>query len=75
MRADFWKFSAVSLGLGFAMFGLPHLLFGLLIGAWTDRLDRKRLMIVVDLLSAVPSATPSATWMFRRPWRPPVASS
>src|SRR6267378_6616595 len=44
--------SAVSLGLGFAMFGLPHLLFGLLIGAWTDRLDRKRLMIVVDLLSA-----------------------
>ncbi len=44
--------SAVSLGVGFAMFGLPHLLFGLLIGAWTDRLDRKRLMIVVDLLSA-----------------------
>src|SRR6266850_6314582 len=44
--------SAVSLGIGFAMFGLPHLLFGLLIGAWTDRLDRKRLMIVVDLLSA-----------------------
>ena len=44
--------SAVSLGLGFAMFGLPHLLFGLLIGAWADRLDRKRLMIVVDLLSA-----------------------
>ena len=44
--------SAVSLGLGFAMFGLPHLLFGLLIGAWADRLDRRRLMIVVDLLSA-----------------------
>jgi MFS family permease len=44
--------SAVSLGIGFAMFGLPHLLFGLLIGAWADRLDRKRLMIVVDLLSA-----------------------
>jgi MFS family permease len=44
--------SAVSLGVGFAMFGLPHLLFGLLIGAWADRLDRKRLMIVVDLLSA-----------------------
>ncbi len=45
--------SAVSLGIGFAMFGLPHLLFGLLIGAWTDRLDRKRLMIVVDLLNAL----------------------
>jgi MFS family permease len=44
--------SAVSLGLAFAMFGVPHLLFGLLIGAWTDRLDRKRLMIVVDLLNA-----------------------
>ncbi len=44
--------SAVSLGVGFAMFGLPHLLFGLLIGAWADRLDRRRLMVVVDLLSA-----------------------
>lgn len=44
--------SAVSLGIGFAMFGLPHLLFGLIIGAWSDRLDRKRVMIVVDLLSA-----------------------
>jgi MFS family permease len=44
--------SAVALGVAFAMFGLPHLFFGLLIGAWTDRLDRKRLMIVVDLLSA-----------------------
>jgi MFS family permease len=44
--------SAVSLGIGFAMFGLPHLLFGLLIGAWADRLDRKRLMIVVDVLTA-----------------------
>lgn len=43
--------SAVSLGIAFAMFGLPHLFFGLLIGAWADRLDRKRLMIVVDLLS------------------------
>jgi MFS family permease len=45
--------SAVSLGVGFAMFGLPHLLFGLLIGAWTDRLDRKRVMIVVDLLNTL----------------------
>ena len=44
--------SAVSLGIAFAMFGLPHLFFGLLIGAWSDRLDRKRLMIVVDVVSA-----------------------
>src|SRR5437867_11345686 len=44
--------SDVSLRVGVATFGLAHLLFGLLIGAWTDRLDRKRLMIVVDLLSA-----------------------
>lgn len=44
--------SAVSLGIAFAMFNVPHLFFGLLIGAWADRLDRRRLMIVVDLLSA-----------------------
>ena len=31
---------------------MPHLLFGLAIGAWTDRTDRKRLMIAVDVLSA-----------------------
>jgi MFS family permease len=49
--------SAVSLGIAFAMFGLPHLFFGLLIGAWADRLDRKRLMIVVDLLSAAALAS------------------
>lgn len=45
--------SAVALGVAFAMFGLPHLFFGLVIGAWADRLDRRRLMIVVDVLSAV----------------------
>lgn len=54
--------SAVSLGVTFAMFGLPHLFFGLLIGAWVDRVDRKRLMIVVDLLSAaVVAALPLAS--------------
>lgn len=53
--------SAVSLGVTFAMFGLPHLFFGLLIGAWVDRVDRKRLMIIVDLLSAtVVAALPLA---------------
>ncbi len=35
------------------MFTVPHLLFGLVIGAWTDRLDRRRLMVVVDLLAAL----------------------
>src|SRR4026208_2022712 len=67
--------SAVSLGIAFAMFGLPHLFFGLVIGAWADRLDRKRLMIVVDLLSAavvasVPLASAagvlSVWWIFVR---------
>ena len=32
---------------------MPHLLFGLAIGAWTDRTDRRRLMIAVDILSAL----------------------
>jgi MFS family permease len=49
--------SAVALGAAVAMFTLPHLLFGLLIGAWTDRTDRKRLMIGVDLLSATAIAS------------------
>jgi predicted MFS family arabinose efflux permease len=35
----------------------PQLLFGLAIGAWTDRTDRKRLMIVVDLISAATIAS------------------
>ena len=39
------------------MFTVPHLLFGLAIGAWTDRTDRKRLMIAVDLLSAATIAS------------------
>lgn len=54
--------SSVALGVTFAMFGLPHLFFGLLIGAWVDRVDRKRLMIIVDLLSAtVVAALPFAS--------------
>lgn len=53
--------SALSLGVTSAMFGLPHLFFGLFIGAWVDRVDRKRLMIIVDLLSAaVVAALPLA---------------
>lgn len=45
--------SALNLALATAATFLPYLLFGLLIGAWVDRLDRKRLMIAVDLLQAL----------------------
>ena len=31
------------------MYFLPYLLFGLVIGAWVDRVDRRRMMIAVDL--------------------------
>src|SRR5213593_1956867 len=41
--------SAVNLGIATAANFVPYLLFGLLIGAWVDRIDRKRLMIAVDL--------------------------
>lgn len=44
--------SALNLALATAAAFVPYLLFGLVIGAWVDRLDRKRLMIVVDLLLA-----------------------
>jgi MFS family permease len=44
--------SAIYLAASAALFTVPHLLFGLLIGAWTDRTDRRRLMIITDLLHA-----------------------
>jgi len=49
--------SAVALGGAAAIFTLPHLLFGLAIGAWTDRTDRRRLMIAVDVLAAAAVAS------------------
>jgi MFS family permease len=49
--------SAIYLAASAALFTVPHLLFGLLIGAWTDRTDRRRLMIVVDLLHATAVAS------------------
>jgi MFS family permease len=49
--------SAVYLAASAALFTVPHLLFGLLIGAWTDRTDRRRLMIATDLLLAVTVAS------------------
>src|SRR3984893_15702575 len=45
--------SPLSLAIATVTFALPHLLFGLFIGAWVDRVDRKRLMIAVDVLMAV----------------------
>lgn len=45
--------SAVNLALAIAADLLPYLFFGLLVGAWVDRVDRKHLMIVTDLLRAM----------------------
>ncbi len=45
--------SSLNLGLSTAVEMAPYLLFGLVIGAWVDRLSRKRLMIVVDVLQAL----------------------
>lgn len=44
--------SALNLAFATAAAFLPYLLFGLLIGAWVDRLNRKRLMIAADLINA-----------------------
>ena len=41
--------SPLNLGVTTAMEFVPYLLFGLVIGAWVDRVDRKRLMIATDL--------------------------
>jgi MFS family permease len=44
--------SPLNLGVTTAAEFVPYLLFGLVIGAWVDRLDRKRLMIATDLARA-----------------------
>src|SRR5258708_19013539 len=49
--------SPVNLGIATAANFIPYLLFGLVIGAWSDRLDRKWMMIVVDLGRAAVIAT------------------
>lgn len=41
--------SALNLGLATMVNLLPYLLFGLLIGAWVDRVNRRQLMIVTDI--------------------------
>jgi MFS family permease len=45
--------SPVNLGVTAAAEFVPYLLFGLVIGAWVDRLNRKRMMIVVDVARAL----------------------
>lgn len=45
--------SAVNLGIATAATFLPYLLFGLVIGAWMDRIDRKKAMIGLDWLNAL----------------------
>ena len=49
--------SALNLAMTTAAEYLPYLLFGLVIGAWVDRVDRKRLMVVTDLTRALVIAT------------------
>jgi MFS family permease len=55
--------SALNLGLATAISTLPYLLFGLVIGAWVDRLPRKRLMILVDLAQALVLASIPVLYM------------
>lgn len=45
--------SALDLSLATAASFLPYPLFGLFIGAWVERVERKRLMIVTDIARAV----------------------
>jgi MFS family permease len=45
--------SPLNLGATSATSFLPYLLFGLVIGAWVDRVDRKRLMIATDVTRAL----------------------
>lgn len=44
--------SALNLALSSAAYFLPYLLFGLAIGAWADRANRKRTMITVNIAQA-----------------------
>src|SRR5213082_1673228 len=49
--------SALNLGISAAVNLLPYLLFGLILGAFTDHNDRKRIMILTDIARAVVIAT------------------
>ncbi|HLJ82127.1 MAG TPA: MFS transporter [Ktedonobacterales bacterium] len=53
--------SALNLGISTAANMLPYLLFGLVLGAWTDRVNRKRMMIAMDFgRAAVVASIPLA---------------
>src|SRR6185436_12412507 len=41
--------SALNLALATTLTLLPYLCFGLIVGAWVDRVDRRRLMIAADI--------------------------
>ncbi|HVU68902.1 MAG TPA: MFS transporter [Ktedonobacteraceae bacterium] len=56
--------SAIDLGIATAANFLPYLLFGLLIGAWTDRVKRRQMMIIVDLARAFIIALIPILWFF-----------
>lgn len=45
--------SAFNLALVASAEYIPYLLFGLIIGAWVDRVDRRRLMILTDMAQAL----------------------
>jgi MFS family permease len=45
--------SALNLAISSAVSFLPYLLFGLAIGAWVDRVDRRRLMLLTDIARAL----------------------
>jgi MFS family permease len=49
--------SALDLGITMAATIAPYLMFGLVLGAWADRSDRKRLMVATDLGRAAVVAT------------------
>jgi MFS family permease len=45
--------SAVNLGVAMAATFLPYLFFGLPLGAWMDRVDRKRAMVLLDSINVL----------------------
>lgn len=53
---------AVHMGLLGAAGSLPFLLFGLLIGAWVDRLPRRPLLVVADIGRSLVLLTIPVTW-------------
>ncbi|HEY7356560.1 MAG TPA: MFS transporter, partial [Ktedonobacterales bacterium] len=59
--------SALNLAISTAATFVPYLLFGLVIGAWVDRVNRKRMMILVDVLMALSIASIPVMYFLRIP--------